>query len=306
MISRRSAALTAAALGALAIGCGSDGGSGTGEPEPSVIATTTHVADLVRNVAGSHADVKQLLQANSDPHDYEPRPSDARAVAEADLLFRSGGELDEWLGDLLESSGADAEVVTLIDAVRRRGGDPHWWQDPRNALMAVLAIRDALSRADPAGRGAYERNARAYARRLRRLDRSVARCIRALPASERRLVTTHDALGYFADRYGLKLVGALIPSLSTEAQPSAGDTAELVEQIRDQGVNAVFPESSLNPRLERAVSREAGVEVGGRLWADTLGPEGSKGETYIASIASNTEALVKGLSGGRRSCSPRA
>ncbi len=134
----------------------------------------------------------------------------------------------------------------------------------------------------------------------------MARCIESVPASQRRLVTTHDALGYYADRYGIEVVGALIPSLSTEAQPSAGDTAELVEQIRDEGVNAVFPESSLSPKLERAVSREAGAEVGARLWADTLGPKGSDGATYIGSVASNTEALVAGFSGGRRSCRPRA
>ena len=290
---------------ALAIGCGSDGNGDAGGSALSVTATTTQVGDLARNVAGRRAEVRQLLHPGSDPHDYEPRPSDARAVAEADVVLRSGGEVDEWLGDLIESGGSDADVVTLIDRVRKRGEDPHWWQDPRNAARAVAAIRDALSSADPAGRRGYERNAAAYTRRLRALDRSVARCIASVPRRDRRLVTTHDALGYFADRYGIEVVGALIPSRSTAAQPSAGDTAELVEQIRDEGVNAVFPESSLNPKLERAVSREAGVEVGGRLWADTLGPHGSDGETYIGSIASNTAALVKGLSGGRRSCRPR-
>ena len=295
----------AVSLGALATGCGSQDEPGGG-PRLGVIATTTQVGDLARNVAGRRAAVRQLLQPGSDPHDYEPRPSDARAVAAAEVVVRSGGEVDEWLGDLIESAGGDAEVISLIDSVRRRGEDPHWWQDPRNALRAVGAIRDALSKADPAGREVYERNAAAYTRTLRGLDRSVARCIASVPRAKRRLVTTHDALGYFADRYGIEVVGALIPSLSTEAQPSAGDTARLVEQIREQGVSAVFPESSLNPRLERAVSREAGVEVGGRLWADALGPKGSEGATYVESIASNTAALVKGLTGGRSSCMPRA
>ena len=305
MIPRSSAALAVAvSLGTLVIGCGGDdpaGGSRLG-----IIATTTQVGDLARNVAGRRGEVRQLLHAGSDPHDYEPRPSDARAVAEADVVLRSGGEVDEWLGDLIESAGGDAAVVSLIDGVRKRGEDPHWWQDPRNAARAVAAIRRALSKADPAGREAYERNAAAYTRRLGRLDRSVANCIASLPPARRRLVTTHDALGYFAARYDIEVVGALIPSRSTEAQPSAGDTARLVEQIRDEGVSAVFPENSLNPKLERAVSREAGVDVGGRLWADALGPEGSDGATYIGSIASNTAALVKGLSGGRVSCRPRA
>ncbi len=296
----------ATSLAALAIGCGSEGSGGADGSELTIIATTTQVGDLVRNVAGRRGEVSQLLQPGADPHDYEPRPSDSRAVAEADVIFRSGGEVDGWLGDLIESAGSDAEVVTLIDGVRRRGEDPHWWQDPRNAARAVGAIRDALSKADPAGRAVYERSAARYGRALGGLDRSVARCIRSVPASQRRLVTTHDALGYFADRYDIVVVGALIPSLSTEAQPSAGDTAKLVEQIRDERVNAVFPESSLNPKLERAVSRQAGAHVGGRLWADTLGPRGSGGETYIRSIASNTETLVRGFSGGRKSCRPRA
>ncbi len=294
----------ALSLGALAIGCANGDGPADGS-RLGVIATTTHVGDLARSVGGRRAAVRQLLHPGSDPHEYEPRPSDARAVAGADVVLRSGGEVDDWLGDLIESAGGDAGVVSLIDRVRRRGEDPHWWQDPRNAVRAVATIRDALSRADPAGRGAYERNAAAYSRRLRRLDRSVARCIASVPRAKRRLVTTHDALGYFADRYDIVVVGALIPSLSSEAQPSAGDTAELVEQIREQRVSAVFPESSLSPRLERAVSREAGVAVGGRLWADALGPEGSDGATYIGSIAANTAALVEGLSGGRRSCRPR-
>ena len=292
-------------IGALVVGCGGDGGAEDGS-RVAVIATTTQAADLVRNVADRRADVRQLLHPGSDPHEYEPRPSDARAAAEADLVVRSGGDLDDWLGDLIDSAGGDAEVLTLIDQVHRRGDDPHWWQDPRNAVLAVGAIRDALSKADPAGRAVYRRNAGAYAGRLRRLDRSVARCIGSVSSAERRLVTTHDALGYFADRYGIKVVGALIPSLSTAAQPSAGDTDKLVRQIRAEGVNAVFPESSLNPKLERAVARETGAEVGGRLWADTLGPEGSDGETYIGSIASNTQALVEGFSDGRERCRPGA
>lgn len=305
MIPRSRIALAAAAAAAavLAVGCGSEDG---GSSELKVIATTTQVGDLTRHVAGRRAEVRQLLHSGSDPHDYEPRPSDARGLSEADVVLRSGGEVDEWLGDLIESAGADPSVVTLIDHVRRRGDDPHWWQDPQNAARAVSVIRDALSKADPAGRRAYRRNARAYARRLRGLDRSVARCVGSVPRSERRLVTTHDALGYFAARYGIEVVGALIPSLSTQAQPSAGDTAKLVDQIRDERVKAVFPESSLNPKLERAVSSEAGARVGRRLWADALGPRGSEGETYIGSIASNTEALVEGFSGGRRSCRPRA
>ena len=303
MAPRSTAAAAGLILLLLVAGCGADDPGGDGR---IVLATTTQVADLTRNVAGRRAEVRQLLHPKSDPHDYEPRPSDAEAVTDAEVVFRSGGELDDWLGDLIESAGGDSSVVSLMDAVEARGKDPHWWQDPRKAVRAVSTIRDELTEADPGGRSAYARNAAAYTRRLRTLDRKVARCIRRLPPARRRLVTTHDALGHYADRYGIEVIGALIPSRSTEAQASAGDTADLVRQIRKEDVQAIFPESALNPKLERAVSREAGVVVGDPLWADTLGEGGSSGATYIDSIAANTAALAKGLSGGRLRCRPRA
>lgn len=294
-----------AALAALlATGCGTD--SAGSDAPASAVATTTQVGDLVRQVGGDRVDVAQVLDANADPHDYEPRPSDVREIEAADVVFRSGGDVDDWLGELAESAGGDAQQVSLIESVRTRGDDPHWWQDPLNADRAVVAIRDALIQADPDGASAYRTNAASYRRRLRALDRGVAACIARVPRAQRKLVTTHDALGYYADRYGLAVVGALIPSLSSQAQASARDIGALVEQIEDEGVRAVFPESSLDTRLERAVARESAVRVGGALWADTLGPEGSDGDTYIESVASNTETLTKGLTGGQVACRPRA
>jgi zinc/manganese transport system substrate-binding protein len=303
---------------ALVAGCGSDNDSASNAGEIKAVATTTQVGDLVRAVAGDRAEVIQILQPNSDPHGYEPRPSDAQAIADADVVFQSGGELDEWLDDLIESAGGeDVRRVELIQGVdtlageqaadehdldHGDGADPHWWQDPRNAIAAVEGIRGALTAADPDGRTEYEANARAYSERLRRLDRDVAACIDEIPPAQRKLVTTHDALGYYANRYGIEVVGALIPSLSTAAQPSAGDTQELVDQIEREDVKAIFPESSINPKLERAVSRETGAEVGRALWADALGPEDSDGATYVESIQSNTAALVDGLTGGAKQC----
>lgn len=321
--SPRALSSIAAVAALLVAGCGDSGGGGTGA-ELTVVATTTQVADLVRNAGGDRVAVHQLLQPNSDPHGYEPRPSDAAALADADVILRSGGEIDEWLDELIESAGGDATLVDLSDSVVTIEGeahgngehdephreeeehDPHWWQSPRNAVRTVEAIEAALADADPDGRAAYAGQADAYAARLRRLDREVAACIERIPPSKRLLVTTHDALGYYADRYGLRVVGALIPSLSTAAQPSARDTEELVDQIRELGVEAIFPESSLDPRLEQAVARETGAEVGRPLWVDALGPEGSDGETYVESIESNTAAIVEGLTGGAERCRPSA
>ncbi len=324
-----------AVLALVASGCGDDSSSSSGSADVTAVATTTQVADFVREVGGDRVAVDQILQPNSDPHGYEPRPSDAQALAKADVVVQSGGELDEWLDGLIENTGGDAPRVSLIQTVETipggheheddghgEGGgedhadeevhdhgdsaDPHWWQDPRNALLAVDAIRDALIAADPGGRADYEANARAYKERLRRLDRNVAACIDSIPAAQRKLVTTHDALAYYAHRYDIEVVGALIPSLSTAAQPSAGDTQKLVDQIEREKVQAIFPESSINPKLERAVARETGADVGRPLWADALGAEDSNGATYIESVQSNTAALVDGLTGGAEQCRPEA
>jgi zinc/manganese transport system substrate-binding protein len=304
----------ALALVVLVAGCGSDSGSGSGsDGEVTVVATTTEVADLVRRVGGERVEVRGLLSAGTDPHGYEPRPSDASSILDAAVVFKSGGEIDEWLDELVDNAGGDAEAVELIDSVETiEGGheegetDPHWWQDPRNAVLAVAAIRDALTAADPDGRTVYQRNAAAYTRELRRLDREIAACIDKVPSSKRKLVTTHDSLGYFARRYGVEVIGSVIPSLSTQAQPSAGDIAELVDQVRDEGAEAVFPEAGTSERLEKALAREAGAQVGEPLFSDTLGEEGSGAGTYLGAMAANTAALVEGMSGGSVSCRPRA
>jgi ABC-type Zn uptake system ZnuABC Zn-binding protein ZnuA len=301
---RRAIAVCLSSL-ALASGlsaCASDSAT-VGGGGPVVVATTTQVGDFARAVAGRRAGVRQILSANSDPHAYEPRPSDVRAVTGAKLVVRSGGDLDDWLGGVLRNAGSDAVAVDLIAAVRTRRGeggvDPHWWQDPRNAEIAVGRIRDALAAADPAGRATYAANAAAYLARLRRMDGAIAACMNAIPSRRRRLVTDHDALGYYADRYGIDVIGTVIPALSTQAQASAGAVARLVRTIRRTGVTTIFPESSANSKLAQAIARDAGASIGPALYADSLGPQGSAGATYLGSLRANTLALVAGFGGGR-------
>jgi zinc/manganese transport system substrate-binding protein len=286
-------------LAAFAAACASDNASRDGV---TVVATTTEVADLVRQVGGSRVNVERMLRPGGDPHDYEPRPSDVAAVADATVVFRSGGEVDEWLNEVIDNAGGDAEVVSLIDSVKRLDDDPHWWQDATNGVRAVEAMRAELTEADPAGRATFARNAERTIGTLERLDRQITACVDRVPPAKRKIVTTHDALGYFAQRYGVEVVGAVIPSLSTQAQASAGDVQELVEQIRREGVEAIFPESSVNPDIERAIARESGASLGDSLYADSLGPKGSPGETYTGALAADAAALVRGMSGGRVNC----
>jgi ABC-type Zn uptake system ZnuABC Zn-binding protein ZnuA len=270
--------------------------------KPVLVATTTQVADIARNVAGDRAHVEQLLHPGSDPHEYEPRPSDAQALATATLVVRSGGAVDDWLGPLLDQAGGDATTLTLLDHVHAVGDDPHWWQDPSNGVTATNAIRDALTKADPTGAATYRANAKRYAHTLQALDARIARCVAKLPPEKRRLVTSHDSLGYYARRYGFTVVGAAIPALSSQAEPSAAATERLVDQIREQQVPAIFPETALNPRLERAIAREAGAKVAGGLYADALGPPGTPGATYAGALAANTDTIVGALSEGRVDC----
>ena len=288
-------ALAAAAL--LLAGCGSTGGEG------GVVATTTQIGDWARVVAGTQIPVHQILQPNTDPHEYEPRAADVQTTSGARVVLENGDGLDHWMDKVVSSAGGDPRVVDLGARVPTRlGRDPHWWHDPRNAEAAVGAIRDALSEAHPAGAPDFRRNAGAYLRRLRALDRGIAACIDQIPLAQRKLVTDHDAFDYFAGRYGLQIVGAVIPSLTTQAQPSAGETARLIALVRREQVRAIFPESSLNPRLAQAVARATGASADATLYGDTLGPAGSRGATYLSMEEANADSIVRALTGGRRSC----
>ncbi|HYZ78770.1 MAG TPA: zinc ABC transporter substrate-binding protein [Gaiellaceae bacterium] len=294
----------------LLAGCGSSsGGSGL-----RVVATTTQVADWVRAVGGDDVNVHQILQPNTDPHEYEPRPKDVEATAGAKIIFENGDRLDSWMSKVIEQAGQGLSVELGVFVPVRLPGeasgpeasrfDPHWWHDPRNAEAAVRAIRATLVALDPSHRTGYRRRAAAYLAKLRALDRSLAACFARLPRSERKLVTDHDAFGYFTHRYGLDVVGAVIPSQTTQAQPSAGATARLVRLIRREHVRAVFPESSVNRRVADTIARETGATSRYTLYGDTLGPAGSPGATYLGMERANADAIVRGLSGGRLRCAP--
>ncbi|MGI8624518.1 MAG: metal ABC transporter solute-binding protein, Zn/Mn family, partial [Solirubrobacteraceae bacterium] len=315
-LARRPRGATALAAGLLALvgaGCGS--ATGAGRPGAiQVVATTTQLGDIVREVGGRSVQVTQILRPNTDPHDYEPRPQDVAATAHAAVVVVSGDDLDTWMDEVIANAGGDP---TVVDAGQGRpdtlpgktGGpeasrsDPHWWHDPTNVEYAVHRIRAALVRAKPSARSDVEAAAGAYERKVRALDTGVQTCLAAVPAADRKLVTDHDAFGYFAKRYGITVVGAVIPAQTTQAQPSAGEIAALGAVIRREHVKAVFPESSISPRLAEAIARETGASAAHTLYGDTLGSEGSSGATYLSMEEANADAMVRGFTDGRRGCS---
>ncbi len=294
---------TAAVLALIPAACGNDSSSG----RPRVVATTTQLGDWLRALAGERFDVHQILRPNTDPHDYEPRPADIEALARADLILRSGGDLDRWVGGAADDAGADADVVDIgagLATRRAQSGeaDPHWWHDPHNAEIAVERIGEALARVAPAAAPAVQRAQGGYVRALRRLTADVAACVATVPRAQRKLVTDHDALGYFAARYDIRVVGAAIPARSTIAQPSAGELADLVDTIERERVRAVFPESGVNPKVARTLARETGATALYELYGDTLGPAGSGGDTYLKMERANADSMVRGFTGGQRGC----
>jgi ABC-type Zn uptake system ZnuABC Zn-binding protein ZnuA/ABC-type Mn2+/Zn2+ transport system permease subunit len=284
-------------------GCGGD----SGDAGTTVVATTPVAGDLAERVAGADFDVTTLLDAETDPHEYEPLPDDVKALADADLIVANGGDLDEWVGDAINDSGSGAGLLTLAESIPHTIAegdetDPHWWHDPRNAQAAVGAIAAELARLEPDAGGAVTERAQGLEDEIAATDVAIARCLRDVPAADRKLVTDHDAFGYLAERYGIEVVGAVIPATTTEAQASAGELAELRDLIESEGVSAVFPEASVTTDLAETIADETGATAEYELYGDTLGPEGSSGGTYLDMIRANADALVRGFTGGARGC----
>jgi ABC-type Zn uptake system ZnuABC Zn-binding protein ZnuA len=294
--------------GLLVAGCSGGGGPGDGNSSGAeggglrVVATTTQVADLAANVGGDRVRVTSLLKPGIDAHDYEPSPADLDAIARADLVVQNGVGLEEWLADTIESSGYDGPVVDASRGVRLRQvdgeADPHIWQDPRNGQVMAGNIERGLAAADPGGAGAYAANLAAYRRQLQALDAEIERRTDSL--ANKKVVTNHDAFGYYLDRYGLELVGSVIPSFDSAAELSGRDIRELVAKIRATRVRAIFSETSLPARAAETIGREAGVKVvtgEDALYGDALGPPGSGGDTYLKMLRHNTATIVSNLSG---------
>jgi ABC-type Zn uptake system ZnuABC Zn-binding protein ZnuA len=293
--------------------CGDTGSAGAqstlagASPRLKIVATTTQVADFAREIGGDRADVTQILKPNVDPHDYEASPADVAAIGSADLLVINGVGLERWLVDAVTASGfKGAEVDTSKGVTIRQGngsdeektGDPHIWHDPMNAKIMASNIETAYAAADPGEAPAFRANLNRYDAKLDALDADIRRRIDTLATANRKLVTNHDAFGYYIARYHLTFVGSAIPSFDTSAELSGKDINELVAKIKQTGTTAIFSESSLPPKTAETIAAEAGVKVEAglnSLYGDTLGPAGSDGATYLQMEEHNTRTIVAAL-----------
>jgi zinc/manganese transport system substrate-binding protein len=263
----------------------------------NVVASFSILGDFAKNVGGDRVDVTTLVGANSDVHVYTPAPVDAKKISDARLMIINGLGLEGWLPRLVQSSGGKATIVTATNGIAPRklgsDADPHAWQSVVNAKMYVVNIRDALVAADQAGAPAYRANADAYLAKLDALDREVREAVAQIPEARRKVISTHDAFGYFAAAYGIAFIAP--QGVSTESEPSARDIAAIITQIRTGKIPAVFLENISDPRLMRRISAETGAKIGGTLYSDSLTAENGNAPTYIELVRHNIKALTSAL-----------
>jgi zinc/manganese transport system substrate-binding protein len=266
-----------------------------------VVASFSILGDMVKTVGGERVNVTTIVGPNADTHVYEPKPADAQAVGKAKVFFVSGLGFEGWMDRLVQSTGYKGELVVASDGVQSRTmeedgetiTDPHAWQDLSNGLIYVDNIEKGLCAADAEGCDAYKANAEAYKAEIAALDAEVKAAIAAVPQDKRKVITTHDAFGYFGAAYG---VAFLAPEgISTESEASAADVARLIDQVRAQKVTALFIENMSDPRLIRQIADETGVEVGGALYADALSEPGEGAGTYLDLVRHNVALIVPAM-----------
>ena len=284
-----------------------------------VVASFSILGDMTARIGGDRIALTVIAGPDTDAHGFQPRPSDAVALRGARVVIRNGLGFDGWVDRLIRASGFTGTVVTATEGIaprmmaahahdhggagRRQGHsvgprqvpDPHAWQDLRHGQAYVRTIAAALAAADPANEATYRRNAEAYLARLAALDAWVRAQVATVPEPRRRVVTSHDAFGYFGDAYGIAFLAP--QGISTEAEPSAAQVGRLIRQIRDQRITAVFMENMANPATLRRVAQEAGVPVGGRLYADALSPPDGPAPDYEAMFRHNLGLLVPAMRG---------
>jgi ABC-type Zn uptake system ZnuABC Zn-binding protein ZnuA len=268
-----------------------------------VLAVESFLADIAQNIAGDRLTVESLIPVNADPHAYQPSPQDAVKIANSDLLIINGANLEAFIAPLLQNSGGKKKVINASAGLKSRPdptgqhpeGDPHFWLDPNSVIKYVENIRDGFSLADPEGAPIYAANALKYGGELESLDAWIKVQVQNIPQEHRLLVTNHETFGYFADRYGFTIVGAIVPSITSGAAPSAQELSALINQIRSSKAPAIFLENGTNPQLADQIATETGVKVISNLYTHSLSAAGGPAATYINMMKFDVTAIVEAL-----------
>jgi zinc/manganese transport system substrate-binding protein len=272
------------------------------DPIP-VVASFSILGDMVKQVGGDRIAVKTLVGPNGDAHVYNPTPADAKAVAAAKVVFINGLGFEGWMERLAKASGTKAPQIVATKGIvshqmeddGKTVTDPHAWQAVANAKVYVANIRDGLVAADPDGKATYEANADAYLKQIDALDAEVKDAIAKVPADKRKIITTHDAFGYFAEEYHVEFLSA--QGVSTEAEATPKKVAKLISQIKETGIKSVFLENMTDPRLTTRIAKETGVKLGGELYADALSLPNGPAATYIDLVRNNVKLITASLTG---------
>ena len=266
-----------------------------------VVASFSILGDLVREVGGGRVQLVVLVGADQDTHVYQPKPSDLRAVAAADVLVTNGLGFEGWMDRMAEAAGFKGRRIVASDGVAPMttddgGTDPHAFQNVRHLMRYVANLRDGLTAADPAGADTYQRTAANYLDRLTKLDAAIRAAWAQIPRDRRRIITSHDALSYYGAEYGVTFLAP--QGRSTESEPSAKELRGLIEQIRAQRVTALFVENISNGAILRQIARETGVKIGGTLFSDALSAPGGPAASYLDMMRSNTKAMAAATAAG--------
>jgi ABC-type Zn uptake system ZnuABC Zn-binding protein ZnuA len=269
--------------------------------DSSVLTSATFLADITRNIAGERLKVESLLPVGADPHSYQPTPRDVTKIVQSKLLIINGAEYEHFLEPLLENAEGERDVIEAsagldpgTDAGNEHGVDPHLWLDPNNVVIYVENIREALTHFDPDGAALYKSNADAYVTQLKDLDVWIKDQVSQIAPEKRLLVTNHEAFGYFADRYGFTVTGAIVPGVSSDASASAQQMASLIDQIKASGAPAIFLDEVENPALAQQIADETGVKIVDDLHLESL-TDGPPAATYIEMMKHNVTQIVVAL-----------
>ncbi len=264
-----------------------------------VASLSTVTTDLAKQIGGNHITVEGIIKAGIDPHEFEPTPGDVKKVADANLVLLTGKGMEGYLSKLEEAAGGSAKLVNVgkdipsltMTEQGRKVEDPHWWHSVENMKGATRVVAEAFEKADPSNALSYDKNASAYLAKLDELERWIRIKLASLPHDRRKLVTSHDALGYFARDYDFTIYP--VKGVSTAEDPSSQHVKEIIGVIKDQGVKAIFFETIENPRAVQQIADETGARADASLYSDGLGE--TEGNTYDSMMRHNVSAIVEGL-----------